>query len=126
MLFSVPASRKRCRSLSRKSSAPAGVTLPTREETRLKQTGTCHRWNSLPLGRCPVSPCYNGTAFADNLGRHIIERNSLGLAVVGSGRIGTLRARLAAGHPAVRYIAVSDADSGKARTLAEKVSAQFH
>jgi predicted dehydrogenase len=50
----------------------------------------------------------------------------LGLAIVGSGRIGTLRARLAAGHPAVRYLAVSDQDAGKARGLAEKVGAQLH
>src|SRR5918999_367621 len=50
----------------------------------------------------------------------------LGLAIVGSGRIGTLRARLAAGPPAVRTIAVSDQDPAKARELAEKVGAQFH
>jgi predicted dehydrogenase len=37
-----------------------------------------------------------------------------------------LRARLAASHPAVRYIAVSDLESNNARTLAEKVGAQFH
>ena len=42
----------------------------------------------------------------------------IGLAIVGSGRIGTLRAKLAAGHPAVRFIAVSDADPAKARKLA--------
>ena len=50
----------------------------------------------------------------------------LGLAIVGSGRIGTLRARLAAGHPAVRYIAVSDQDPAKARDLAQAAGAQFH
>ena len=50
----------------------------------------------------------------------------LGLAIVGSGRIGTLRARLARGHPAVRTIAVSDRDPGKARELAHKVGAQLH
>jgi predicted dehydrogenase len=48
------------------------------------------------------------------------------LAIVGSGRIGTLRARLAAGHPAVRFIAVSDQDPAKARDLAQKTGAQFH
>ena len=36
-----------------------------------------------------------------------MQSRELGLAIVGSGRIGTLRARLAAGHPAVRTIAVS-------------------
>ena len=55
-----------------------------------------------------------------------IKRKDLGLAIVGSGRIGTLRARLAAGHPAVRFIAVSDADPAKARDLAQKTGAQFH
>ena len=50
----------------------------------------------------------------------------VGLAIVGAGRIGTLRARLAAGYPAVRFIAVSDRDPAKARKLAETVGAQFH
>ncbi len=50
----------------------------------------------------------------------------IGLAIVGSGRIGTLRAKLAAGHPAVRFIAVSDADPAKARKLADTVGAQVH
>ncbi|MFN7088167.1 MAG: Gfo/Idh/MocA family protein [Burkholderiales bacterium] len=58
--------------------------------------------------------------------RWIIERKDLGLAIVGSGRIGALRARLAAGHPAVRFIAVSDQDPAKAADLARKVGAQFH
>jgi len=55
-----------------------------------------------------------------------IERKDLGLAIVGAGRIGTLRARLAAEHPSVRFIAVSDADPARARDLAQKVGAQFH
>ena len=50
----------------------------------------------------------------------------IGLAIVGSGRIGTLRAKLAGGHPAVRFLAVSDRDLAKARALAETVGAQFH
>lgn len=55
-----------------------------------------------------------------------MQRKDLGLAIVGSGRIGTLRARLAAGHPAVRYIAVSDQNPAKAQELAQKVGAQLH
>ena len=43
------------------------------------------------------------------------QSESIGLAVIGSGRIGTLRARLAAAHPAVRFIAVSDESEGAAR-----------
>jgi predicted dehydrogenase len=52
------------------------------------------------------------------------ERKDLGIAVVGAGRIGTLRASLAAAHPAVRFLAVSDLDLSRARTLGEKVKAQ--
>ena len=37
-----------------------------------------------------------------------MKQTNIGIAVVGSGRIGTLRARLAAKHPAVRFLAVSD------------------
>ena len=75
----------------------------------------------------PLLQLAEGALFiARERGEHTIERKELGLAIVGSGRIGTLRARLAAGHPAVRYIAVSDQDSGKARDLAGKVGAQFH
>ena len=50
----------------------------------------------------------------------------MGVAVVGAGRIGTLRARLAAEHPAVRFLAVSDSEPAKARDLAQKAGAQFH
>jgi predicted dehydrogenase len=56
--------------------------------------------------------------------RNNIERKQLGIAVVGSGRIGTLRARLAADHPAVSFIAVSDLDQGNATKLAQQVGAQ--
>jgi predicted dehydrogenase len=52
------------------------------------------------------------------------EAKGLGIAVVGSGRIGTLRASLAAVHPSVRFLAVSDMDLSRARTLADKVKAQ--
>jgi predicted dehydrogenase len=55
-----------------------------------------------------------------------MQGKDLGLAIVGAGRIGSLRARLAAGHPSVRYLAVSDQDPARARELAEKVGAQFH
>jgi predicted dehydrogenase len=51
------------------------------------------------------------------------QSRSIGLAIVGSGRIGSLRARIAAEHPAVRFVAVSDVDAARARKLAETVSA---
>ncbi len=43
------------------------------------------------------------------------KARGVGLGIIGSGRIGTLRARLAAGHPAVNRIAVSDLEPGKRR-----------
>ncbi len=54
------------------------------------------------------------------------ERKQLGIAVVGSGRIGSMRARQAMEHPAVNFVAVSDLDGGNARKLADKVGAQVH
>jgi predicted dehydrogenase len=55
-----------------------------------------------------------------------VQRKDLGIAVVGSGRIGTLRAQLAARHPAVRFLAVSDKDPARAKVLAEASGADFH
>ncbi|MEK6712072.1 MAG: Gfo/Idh/MocA family oxidoreductase [Nitrospinota bacterium] len=49
----------------------------------------------------------------------------LGVAVVGAGRIGTLRAGMAASHPAVDFIAISDKDPARAAVLAESVAANF-
>ena len=54
-----------------------------------------------------------------------MQRTELGVAVVGAGRIGALRARLAAAHPAVRFLAVSDRDPKNARALADKTGAQL-
>jgi predicted dehydrogenase len=55
-----------------------------------------------------------------------MKRRELGIAVVGSGRIGSLRAHLAAKHPAVRFLAVSDRDPARARALAGETGADFH
>ena len=55
-----------------------------------------------------------------------MQAKDLGIAVVGSGRIGSLRARLAAKHPAVRFLAVSDKDPAQAKALAELAGADFH
>jgi len=49
-----------------------------------------------------------------------MEHKELGIAVVGSGRIGTLRTRLAATHPAVRFLAVSDQDPQRAAPSPKK------
>ena len=55
-----------------------------------------------------------------------MKNDYLGVAVVGAGRIGTLRAKLAAKHPSVRYVAISDADPARAKALAEQSGANFH
>jgi len=54
----------------------------------------------------------------------LFDRNELGVAVVGAGRIGTHRSRLAAQHPAVRFLAISDAEPERAKALGERVGAQ--
>ena len=51
-----------------------------------------------------------------------MERKSIGVAVIGSGRIGTLRARIAARHPSVRFLAVSDKDPAHSGDNLEAIS----
>ena len=53
-----------------------------------------------------------------------MSQKELGLAVIGSGRIGSLRAILASGHPAVKYLGVSDINIENAKKLAAKSNAQ--
>lgn len=55
-----------------------------------------------------------------------MERKELGVAVIGAGRIGTLRARLAAKHPAVKFLAIADLDPARAAALAKTAGADFH
>jgi predicted dehydrogenase len=54
-----------------------------------------------------------------------LQREELGVAVVGAGRIGALRAQLAANHPAVRFLALADIDDARARAVADKCGAQL-
>ena len=54
-----------------------------------------------------------------------MQRTELGVAIIGAGRIGGMRAQLAAGHPAVRFLALADVDAVRARAVADKVGAQF-
>ena len=49
----------------------------------------------------------------------------LGIAFVGAGRMGSQRASIAATHPAVRFLAIADIDPARARTVGEKVNADF-
>lgn len=51
------------------------------------------------------------------------SKKEIGLAIIGSGRIGTLRARLASMHPSVRFISVMDTDAAAAEKLAKTVDA---
>jgi len=55
-----------------------------------------------------------------------METKELGIAVVGSGRIGSLRAKMAATHPAVKFLAVSDLELEKASHLARATGADFY
>ena len=57
------------------------------------------------------------------VGSTMQRKGQLGVAVIGAGRIGTLRARLAAKHPCVGFLAISDLDAAKARTLQETTGA---
>ena len=54
-----------------------------------------------------------------------MDTRELGIAVIGSGRIGSLRAKMAAMHPGVRFLAVSDLDPERARKLAEATDADL-
>ena len=52
-----------------------------------------------------------------------LKREPVGIAVIGAGRIGTMRTRLASEHPAVNFIAVSDLKRDAAQALADKTGA---
>ena len=55
-----------------------------------------------------------------------MERNKrLGVAVVGSGRIGTLRANMVSRHPSLEFLAISDKEKERAETLGESVAANL-
>src|SRR5680860_1444351 len=53
------------------------------------------------------------------------SKGSIGVAVVGCGSIGGLRAVLAAGHPAVDYLALYDLDPARAQAMADKTDADL-
>lgn len=55
-----------------------------------------------------------------------MSQKDLGIAVIGAGRIGTLRARLARKHPAVRFLAIADINGENAAKLAKTAGADFH
>jgi myo-inositol 2-dehydrogenase/D-chiro-inositol 1-dehydrogenase len=51
---------------------------------------------------------------------------SLGVAIVGAGRMGELRGHIAVTHPSVNFVACADRDPTRAAHVAEKIGAQFH
>ena len=53
------------------------------------------------------------------------QLGDLGVGIIGSGRIGTLRANMASRHPSVRFLAVSDLDPERAGLLGQCVNADF-
>ena len=55
-----------------------------------------------------------------------MKQTNIGIGVVGAGRIGTLRARLAAKHPSVSFLAISDRDPARARALGGAAGADLH
>jgi predicted dehydrogenase len=55
-----------------------------------------------------------------------MQQKQLGIEVIGAGRIGTLRARLAAKHPSVQFLAIADQDISKAKALAQTCGADFY
>ena len=52
------------------------------------------------------------------------ERKRLGVGVIGAGRIGTHRAKLASQHPAVEYLAIADIDADQVNKLGKATAAQ--
>jgi predicted dehydrogenase len=52
-----------------------------------------------------------------------MSSKELGLAVIGSGRIGSLRAILSSGHPAIKFLGVSDININNAKKLAQRCNA---
>ncbi len=55
-----------------------------------------------------------------------MRQQDLGIAIVGSGRMGELRGHMAMTHPAVRFVACSDINAGRAQDVAGKIGAHFH
>jgi predicted dehydrogenase len=53
------------------------------------------------------------------------QHKQIGVAVIGAGRIGALRAQMAAAHPGVRFLAVTDADPARAQALAQRTHAHL-
>ena len=53
------------------------------------------------------------------------EKNPIGLAVVGCGRVGRIRARCAREYPGTEWLGCCDIDEKKGRAMAEEFGADF-
>src|SRR5690348_6609624 len=110
----------------------AGRARPEASEAAADSLRTRRRLIMFPLPICPleagtICPYPSGKAESARGDQGAMKKPSgIGIAVIGSGRIGTLRARLAAKHPAVRFLAVADKDPKRAQALAEQAGADFH
>src|SRR5690606_9937844 len=60
-----------------------------------------------------------------NSGETYMQTRELGIAVVGTGRIGSLRARLAAAHPSGKFRGVSDLDAERGRRVGKAAGANL-
>lgn len=54
------------------------------------------------------------------------QKETVGVGLIGAGRMGSIRAHLAATSPLVDFFAVSDIDPAKAAVVAEQTGAAFH
>ena len=54
-----------------------------------------------------------------------LERNPIGLAIVGCGRVGRIRGRCAREYPGTEWIGCCDIDEKKGKQLAEDLNADF-
>ena len=54
-----------------------------------------------------------------------LEKNPIGLAIVGCGRVGRIRGRCAREYPGTEWIGCCDIDEKKGKQLAEDLNADF-
>ena len=56
----------------------------------------------------------------------VIRKKEVGIGLIGAGKIGSLRAHLAATSPVVNFFAISDIDPKRAQAVAQQNEAAFH
>ncbi|MFP6871842.1 MAG: hypothetical protein VCE91_21370 [Nitrospinota bacterium] len=54
-----------------------------------------------------------------------LEKNPIGLAIVGCGKVGRIRGRCAAEYPGTEWIGCCDVDEKRGKQLAEDLGADF-